>query len=50
MVIHYLFNRKISRNPIVYGLLYLIMAGFAFSVSYVYDSVLEPHQKTELMC
>lgn len=48
MVIHYLFNRKISRNPIVYGLLYLIMLGFAFSVSYVYDSVLEPHQKDRI--
>ena len=48
MVIHYLFNRKISRNPIVYGLLYLIMSGFAFSVSYVYDSVLEPHQKDRI--
>ena len=48
MVIHYIFNRKISRNPIVYGLLYLIMAGFAFSVSYVYDKVLEPHQKDRI--
>jgi rod shape determining protein RodA len=48
MVIHYIFNRKISRNPVVYGLLYLIMAGFAFSVSYVYDSVLEPHQKDRI--
>ena len=48
MVIHYIFNRKISRNPIVYGLLYLIMAGFVFSVSYVYDKVLEPHQKDRI--
>jgi len=48
MVIHYIFNRKISRNPIVYGLLYLVMAGFAFSVSYVYESVLEPHQKDRI--
>lgn len=48
MVIHYIFNRKISRNPIVYGLLYLVMAGFTFSVSYVYDSVLEPHQKDRI--
>jgi rod shape determining protein RodA len=48
MIIHYIFNRKISRNPIVYGLLYLIMAGFTFSVSYVYDSVLEPHQKDRI--
>ena len=48
IVIHYIFNRKISRNPIVYGLLYLVMAGFAFSVSYVYESVLEPHQKDRI--
>lgn len=48
IVIHYIFNRKISRNPIVYGLLYLLMAGFAFSVSYVYDKVLEPHQKDRI--
>ncbi|UGS23969.1 rod shape-determining protein RodA [Flavobacterium channae] len=48
MLIHYIFNRKISRNPIVYGLLYLVMAGFCFSVSYVYDSVLEPHQKDRI--
>ena len=48
MIIHYIFNRKISRNPIVYGLLYLVMTGFSFSVSYVYDSVLEPHQKDRI--
>ncbi len=48
MIIHYVFNRKITRNPIVYGLLYLVMAGFAFSVSYVYDNVLEPHQKDRI--
>lgn len=48
MIIHYIFNRKISRNPIIYGLLYLVMAGFSYSVSYVYDSVLEPHQKDRI--
>lgn len=48
MVIHYIFNRKITRNPIVYGLIFLVMAGFAFSVSYVYDRVLEPHQKDRI--
>ena len=48
MIIHYIFNRSISRNPIIYGLLFLVMAGFAFSVSYVYDSVLEPHQKDRI--
>ena len=48
MIIHYIFNRKISRNPIVYGLHYLVMTGFSYSVSYVYDSVLEPHQKDRI--
>ncbi|MCL9771070.1 rod shape-determining protein RodA [Flavobacterium sp. HXWNR69] len=48
MIIHYIFNRKISRNPIVYTLLFLIISGFIFSVSYVYDSVLEPHQKDRI--
>ena len=48
MVIHYIFNRKITRNPIVYALIYIAMAAFSFSVSYVYDSVLEPHQKDRI--
>ena len=48
MVIHYIFNRKITRNPIVYGLLFLVMTAFTYSVSYVYDSVLEPHQKDRI--
>ena len=48
MVIHYIFNRKITRNPIIYGLLFLVMTAFTYSVSYVYDSVLEPHQKDRI--
>ena len=48
MIIHYMFNRRISRNPIVYGLLFLTISSFAFSVSYVYDQVLEPHQKDRI--
>lgn len=48
MLIHYIFNRKISRNPIVYALIYVAMTAFTYSVSYVYDSVLEPHQKDRI--
>lgn len=48
MLIHYIFNRKITRNPIVYGLIYVAMAAFAYSVDYVYDNVLEPHQKDRI--
>ena len=48
MIIHFIFNKKISRNPIVYGLLFLSITLFTYSISYVYDSVLEPHQKDRI--
>ncbi|CAM3834253.1 rod shape-determining protein RodA [Flavobacterium cucumis] len=48
MIIHYLFNKKISRNPIIYSLIFGIIASYTYSVSYVYDSVLEPHQKDRI--
>lgn len=48
MIIHFLRNRKISRNPILYLLLFLIISGYVFSVNYVYNNVLEPHQKDRI--
>jgi rod shape determining protein RodA len=48
MIIHYVFNRKITRNPVVYGLIYLAIVAFSFSVSFVYNNVLEPHQKDRI--
>ncbi|MFD2909819.1 rod shape-determining protein RodA [Flavobacterium ardleyense] len=48
MIIHYIFNRKITRNPIIYILIYLAMTAFTYSVNYVYESVLEPHQKDRI--
>ncbi len=48
MIVHYVMNRKISRNPVVYGLIYLVIVAFSFSVSFVYNSVLEPHQKDRI--
>ena len=48
MVIHYILNTKISRNPLIYLILFGLIASFAFSVSYVYDKVLEPHQKDRI--
>ena len=47
-LLHYLFNKKISRNPIIYLTLAAIMSAFVFSVDYVYDNVLEPHQKDRI--
>lgn len=48
MIIHFIFNTKISRNPIVYVLLFIIISGFTLSVDYVYENVLEPHQKDRI--
>ena len=48
MIIHFIFNIKISRNPIVYGLIFIAITGFTFSVDYVYENVLEPHQKDRI--
>jgi rod shape determining protein RodA len=48
MLIHYIFNRRISRNPLIYFFIFLAISAFAFSVSFVYDNVLEPHQKERI--
>lgn len=47
-ILHFVKNKSIHRNPIIYGILALIMTGFIFSVDYVYESVLEPHQKERI--
>lgn len=43
--IHYIKNKKITRNIFVYTGLAIITATFIFSVEYVFENVLEPHQK-----
>jgi rod shape determining protein RodA len=48
MIAHYILNRKISRNPVVYGLVYVVIVAFSFSVSFVYNNVLEAHQKDRI--
>ena len=48
MMIHFIFNRKITRNPLLYILLFLAIAAYVYSVNYVYNSVLEPHQKDRI--
>jgi len=48
MAIHYFNNRKITRNIFVYLLLFLVTAGFTYSVNHVYNNVLEPHQKDRI--
>lgn len=48
LIIHFAFNKKINRNPFVYIIIGILMTAFVFSVDYVYDSVLEPHQKDRI--
>lgn len=48
MIVHYILNTRISRNPLIYLIIFGLIASFAFSVSYVYDNVLEPHQKDRI--
>lgn len=48
MLLHYITNRKISRNPIVYLLVFAVISAFSYSVNYVYNEVLEPHQKDRI--
>ena len=47
-ILHYFYNKSILRNPIIYGILALVMCGFVFSVDYVFENVLEPHQKDRI--
>ena len=46
--LHFIYNKSITRNPIIYIVVGLIMTAFVFSVDYVYDTVLEPHQKDRI--
>ncbi len=48
MIIHFILNTKISRNPIIYGIVFVVISGFTLSVDYVYENVLEPHQKDRI--
>lgn len=47
-ILHFIYNKSIHRNPFVYGILAVIMSGFVFSVDYVFENVLEPHQKDRI--
>lgn len=48
MIVHFIFNTRITRNPIIYGIIFLLITGMVLSVDYVYETVLEPHQKDRI--
>lgn len=41
-------SRRAYRNPILSSLAFIAIAGFVFSVDYVYENVLEDHQKDRI--
>lgn len=47
-ILHFINNRKISRNPFIYAFIFIVVTGFVYSVNYMYNNVLEPHQKDRI--
>lgn len=45
---YYFRLKRIHRNPFVAGLVFIGLSTFVFSVDFVYDHVLEPHQKDRI--
>ncbi|AWM13437.1 rod shape-determining protein RodA [Flavobacterium sp. NRK F10] len=48
IILHFINNKKISRNPFIYAFVFIVVSGFVYSVNYVYNNVLEPHQKDRI--
>ncbi|WP_294818370.1 rod shape-determining protein RodA [uncultured Flavobacterium sp.] len=48
IVVQYVLTRRAYRNPILSALIFVAIAGFVFSVDYVYENVLEDHQKDRI--
>ena len=48
ILIHFFLTRRAHRNPIAYTIVLILITGFVFSVDYVYENVLEAHQKDRI--
>ncbi len=48
MAVQFITARRINRNPIASVVLFIVITGFTYSVDFVYDNVLEPHQKDRI--
>lgn len=48
ILIHFFLTRRAHRNPILYTIVLILITGFVFSVDYVYENVLEAHQKDRI--
>lgn len=48
IIIHFFVTRRAYRNPILSTIVFIALAGFTLSVDYVYENVLESHQKDRI--
>ncbi|MGQ2982782.1 rod shape-determining protein RodA [Flavobacterium sp.] len=48
IIVQYILTRRAYRNPILSALIFVAISGFVFSVDYVYENVLEDHQKDRI--
>ncbi|OYQ37779.1 rod shape-determining protein RodA [Flavobacterium cyanobacteriorum] len=48
ILLQYFFTRRAFRNPILSAIIFVAMTGFVLSVDYVFENVLEDHQKDRI--
>lgn len=48
VVLQFFFTRRAFRNPILSAVVFVAMAGYVLSVDYVFENVLESHQKDRI--
>jgi rod shape determining protein RodA len=48
MILHYLRARRINRIPLAYLIVFVAATSFILSVDFVFENVLEPHQKDRI--
>ncbi|MDQ7960166.1 rod shape-determining protein RodA [Flavobacterium lindanitolerans] len=48
ILIQFLLSKRINRNPLASAIIFVLIAGFTYSVDFVYDNVLEAHQKDRI--
>jgi rod shape determining protein RodA len=48
IIVQFFLTRRAFRNPILSSLIFVGIAGFVYSVDYVYENVLEDHQKDRI--
>ncbi|WP_447635901.1 rod shape-determining protein RodA [Flavobacterium microcysteis] len=48
ILVQFTLSKRINRNPLASSIIFVLIAGFTYSVDFVYDNVLEAHQKDRI--